>query len=92
MTQTQIQTSPRPDDAFAFSDGGRLASRAEAGRVARMATAVGLDGEPGWPSECERLALINAGAGQPPTIGERYLLEAFFMTPGPQGVAAVGRG
>ena len=40
-----------------------------------------LDSEPTWPSDCERLALINSVPGGPLSIGEQYLEAAFFTTP-----------
>ena len=90
MIQVQTYTSDAPPTGEAFSNGALAASPASREATALTATATApyldldldLETEPAWPSECERLALINAVPAGLPSIGEQYLLEAFYMIPG----------
>ena len=86
MIHVQTHSSDAPQIGGVLNNGG-LASAPVSGAVpaALHATPATLylaqDSEPAWPSECERLALINAVPGTSPSIGEQYLLEAFYMVP-----------
>ena len=86
MIQVQTYTSDAPPTGEAFSNGGLAASPASREAKALTATPTAsylvLESEPAWPSECERLALINAVPGGLPSIGEQYLLEAFYLVAG----------
>lgn len=69
--------TPRPS----VSAYDRTPAAAHAASRAAAPVSTALDSEPTWPSECERLALINTVPGGLSSIGEQYLEAAFFVTP-----------
>jgi hypothetical protein len=89
MIQIQSYRNDAPRTGSAFTNGGPIPARAEraalpptpAPTATPSALTLILDSEPAWPSECERLALINALPSDLPSVGEQYLLEAFYLVP-----------